>query len=585
MPAWILNLLSLLQLCPFSLQDLSASDIEFWNIIARNNIDRKLRENPHLLEVKRPKNIILFIGDGMGIATVTSARINKNQEAGNKYLNEPLYFEKFTTAGLVKTSSFSNHVTDSAASATALYTGRKIDNTFLNLKPQSNVMCTDQENLKIKDGIVEGALRKGVDVGFVTTTRITHATPGALYAKGIHRNIEYDGEAIERGVPNCTDIAKQLLSYPANEFKVLMGGGRRNLRDKSRGGLRKDGRSIDIEWSNLGGNRKVLTSTAGLRAHEANGEKLLGLFAESHFPFFLEEKLKNETRVPRLSEMTVKAIQQLQGGEHGFFLMVEGGNIDTAEHNNQMHLAFGELYEFEEAIKKAREMTNRSETLIIVTADHGHAVTLPGYLPANKTILSSQVVTSEDFDKKSTEGKEKTKAKTTFYEVPGIFFATGPGFRGGFEVESMNLDEEKRAHPLYRLPTAIPMQYGVHGGEDVGIWADGPFAQLFTSTLENTEVAYIIKFLLCTSTTDYTFCDIPKLSETPQPSVFVKNIVETVGEENLVTLGICLLGVAILSLMTTVTLSVMLILQRRRCNSLLHIPGCTSETTLVKTSI
>ncbi|KIH61556.1 hypothetical protein ANCDUO_08171 [Ancylostoma duodenale] len=100
-------------------------DIEFWNRIAREHVDRKLRANPHLLTVKKPKNVILFIGDGMGISTVTSARINKNQKAGNPYLNEPLFFERFATAGMVKTSSFSHHVTDSAAGAMALLTGRK----------------------------------------------------------------------------------------------------------------------------------------------------------------------------------------------------------------------------------------------------------------------------------------------------------------------------------------------------------------------------------------------------------------------------------------------------------------------------
>ncbi|KHJ79338.1 hypothetical protein OESDEN_21017 [Oesophagostomum dentatum] len=99
-------------------------------------------------------------------------------------------------------------------------TAPPVDSKTLGLKPKSGVICTDAENLTITDGIVEGALQNDLAVGLVTTTRVTHATPGALYAKGIHRDIENDVEAKKFGVPNCTDIARQLLSYPASEFKV-----------------------------------------------------------------------------------------------------------------------------------------------------------------------------------------------------------------------------------------------------------------------------------------------------------------------------------------------------------------------------
>ncbi|KAK6751470.1 hypothetical protein RB195_003083 [Necator americanus] len=100
-------------------------DVRFWNLLGKENISRKLKWNPHLLKAKRPKNVILFIGDGMGLSIVTPARINKNQKARNPYLNKPLFFETFRAAGLVKTSSFTHHVTDSAAGAVALVGGVK----------------------------------------------------------------------------------------------------------------------------------------------------------------------------------------------------------------------------------------------------------------------------------------------------------------------------------------------------------------------------------------------------------------------------------------------------------------------------
>ncbi|KIH66057.1 hypothetical protein ANCDUO_03616, partial [Ancylostoma duodenale] len=104
---------------------------------------------------------------------------------------------------------------------------------------------------------------------------------------------------------------------------VLMGGGDEYLLNKSRGGKRKDGRNIDIEWSKLGGRRRVLMDENDLQAVTASDEKLLGIFAPSQFPMYLEEQEDDYKTVPRLVEMTTKAIEQLQHGEKGFFLMVE----------------------------------------------------------------------------------------------------------------------------------------------------------------------------------------------------------------------------------------------------------------------
>ncbi|VDM85089.1 unnamed protein product [Strongylus vulgaris] len=103
-----------------------------------------------------------------------------------------------------------------------------------------------------------------------------------------------------------------------------MGGGRSYLVNETRGGERTDGKNIDLEWSKLGGARRVLTDTLSLQELEASDDKLLGIFAPSHFPMYLQEQLEGKKTVPRLSEMTVKAIEQLQQSEEGFFLMVEG---------------------------------------------------------------------------------------------------------------------------------------------------------------------------------------------------------------------------------------------------------------------
>ncbi|KAK5986636.1 Alkaline phosphatase, partial [Trichostrongylus colubriformis] len=246
------------------------------------------------------------------------------------------------------TSSFDHHVTDSAAGGTALFTGRKVRTKTLGTLPSAKEYCPNSTSTDIVDGIAEGVLQKDMSMGFVTTTRITHATPGALYAKGVEREAEYDKAKVR-----CSrDIAKQLLSYPASEFKVLMGGGSSYLMDKSRNGSRGDGMNVDLEWLRLNGNRRILRTPFDLdQVDVASDEKLLGIFSESHFPYYLNESLENKRTVPRLREMTEKAIEALQQNDEGFFLMVEGGLIDMAEHDNWMHLAFSEVYEFEEAIR------------------------------------------------------------------------------------------------------------------------------------------------------------------------------------------------------------------------------------------
>ncbi|KAK5976364.1 Alkaline phosphatase, partial [Trichostrongylus colubriformis] len=209
---------------------------------------------------------------------VTSYRIAKNQRAHNDYVQAPLFFETFPYTGLVKTYSYSNHVTDSAASAVAMYTGRKVDNGYLGMRAGVLKKCTTEPDDLIEDGIGDRAVDKGIAVGVVTNTRITHGTPAALYAKGVQRKLEYDVRNKTTSEVLCSnDIALQILNRPAIEFQVLMGGGRAYLMDATRSGKRSDGRNIDVEWENSGGKRKVLRSRRELEQYEASeNEKVLG---------------------------------------------------------------------------------------------------------------------------------------------------------------------------------------------------------------------------------------------------------------------------------------------------------------------
>uniref|UniRef100_A0A1I7XAG8 alkaline phosphatase n=1 Tax=Heterorhabditis bacteriophora TaxID=37862 RepID=A0A1I7XAG8_HETBA len=382
--------------------------------------------------------------------------------------------------------------------------------------PKTGEQCPRSGATDINDGVAEQALKKGLSVGFVTTTRITHATPGAMYAKGIVRWFEHDGN-IPNGTDCAKDIASQLVQYPASEFKVMMGGGRNYLLDRSLGGNRTDGRNIEKEWAAIAGKRTVLTDVAQLDRFEAeNNEKVLG------------------------------------------------GMIDQAEHENQMHLAFEELLEFDEAIKKARQLTDDSETLIIVTADHSHAMSLPGYLQVNQKSSFSW-------------GQQDN------LPIPGIYFTSGPGYGG---EKRRNYTKEEATHPHFAQPAGIPMVKGVHGGDDVGIWSEGPFAWLFTGTIENTEVAYYIKFLLCLDRNEKNMCDLQNEREnlyeksskrTSDQEGVINDIIDHIGSRNLLIISLILSFVVCILTITTLFLALILCMLNKR-----NLYSPDSETTLVK---
>ncbi|GMT25212.1 hypothetical protein PFISCL1PPCAC_16509 [Pristionchus fissidentatus] len=469
---------------------LRQESIEYWNSVGRDCLNSKLKSDFGKVLAEQqtpPKNVILFIGDGMGIATITAARIARNQGRGSADTNIPFFFETFPFSGLSKTASFDTHTTDSAASAVALMTGHKVEQNTLGRIPGNGNKCENGEKAKIRDGIADLALEKGLEVGFATTSSITDATPGALYAKDVHRRMEFDSAPGMNGT-SCEDVASQILNHPADKFRVMMGGGHAQFLSEVVGGNRTDNRSIEEEWTQItpalkSHSRVLLASNEEFVRHEPKeGEQLLGIFSPLHFPYRVDENLANRSSVPRLSEMAVKAVQMMnkQSNNKGYFLMIEGANIDKAQHKNKFHLAAEELNEFDRAIKQVSEMVG-DDTLIIVTADHAHALTIPGYLNKTESIFER-------------DGN-----------VTSIFFATGPGFGDGNKT---NYTKEEAKDPHFSQPSSIYFKDARHGGEDVGIWAKGPFAWLFTGTIENTQIAYNIKYLLCLDDKEDSICDL-----------------------------------------------------------------------------
>ncbi|MEN6519524.1 MAG: alkaline phosphatase [Armatimonadota bacterium] len=275
-----------------------------------------------------PKNIILFIGDGMGLATVAGARISSQGPGGR------LAMDSMPVSGFATTYSANALITDSAAAGTALATGTKTNNGMIGVAP-------DGKRLK---SILEAAMGLKKSTGLVTTTTISHATPASFAA---HVNSRGDE----------TEIACQLLE---NHVDVLMGGGMQFFAAKDQpGSKRTDDRCLLTEANAAG--YALATNSEGLSA--VKSRKILGLFANGY--------LSTKEPEPPLSALAAKAIESLSKDKDGFFLMVEGGQIDSFAHANDFENAVRQVIEFDRAVAAGLDYARKhSDTLVIVTADH-----------------------------------------------------------------------------------------------------------------------------------------------------------------------------------------------------------------------
>lgn len=280
-------------------------------------------------------NIILFIGDGMGNAHRLAARWTNVGETGM------LSMDDMATHGWAQTGSADDPVTDSAAAATAMSTGVKSNNGVIGMDANLNIVFT----------ILEEAKSRGKMVGLVTTTQVTHATPAAFAAHIRNRNL-------------MTDIAEQMLD---TEVDVILGGGEDEFLPNTEigcfpeAGERIDGRNLINEATALG--YTYVCEPADFSAVDpASTFRLLGLFADEGMP---------RPFLPSLAEMTQKAIDILSKSSKGFFLMVEGGQIDWASHSNDADNAISDTIELDKAVKVAKDhVLVDSDTLVIITADH-----------------------------------------------------------------------------------------------------------------------------------------------------------------------------------------------------------------------
>lgn len=467
---------------------------ETWSRDGWNAIEKAKKEK---IRKGKAKNVILFIGDGMGITTLTASRILEGQLRGESGEENRLSFEEFPFSALSKTYSANQQTSDSAPTMSAIISGIKTDEGVLSVN--QNVVHGDYQTVKGNETttLLEMAEMKGLSTGIVTTARLTHATPGACYAHTCDRDWESDADISTRSKDAFTakfpDIARQLIEFPYGDgLEVAMGGGRPKFLPKDeidpeysdKKGERLDGRDLTKEWVSKYKDSNYIFDKKGFDAIDAKKTKhLLGLFERSHLQYEYDRP-KDKGGEPSLSEMTSKSIDILSNNKKGFFLMVEGGRIDHAHHDGNAFRALTETIELSNAVRTALSKVNLDETLIIVTADHSHTFNMGGYPIRGNNILG---LTQEVDGKGMLEEKPRTDKNGKPYTT--LNYANGKGARGG---ERPKLTQSEVTNPDYKQEAIVPLSDETHGGEDVAIYATGVNAYLIRGSMEENWTFFVM---------------------------------------------------------------------------------------------
>ena len=434
------------------------------------------------------KNVIFFLGDGMGPVTKTAARIYKYGEAGSLGMDTMPYTAR------VKTFSLDAQTTDSAPSMAAYMTGVKQRNEVLSMSGETLAKAPSRDTITgvanavtncpaTGNGIAvttltEYAIAQGRATGAVTTTRLTHATPAATYAHSCHRDAEYD--IARQTVPGGAGFNPKLGAG----LDVMMGGISYYWRPYEKTTTprgRPDGRDLVAELQAKG--YTFASDLASLNAAPSTaGTKLLALFdfalAQGHMSYNVD---RDPAKEPSLAEMTSKAIDILSKNPKGYFLMVEGGRIDHALHGTNAKRALEDTVAFDDAIKLALGKVDLSNTLIVVTADHDHTMAFNGFGKRGSPILGNNV--------NYQTGKPSLDADGVPY--PTLVFGNGPNRKD----TRVMVDTATVEGLDYQQESVIRTGNGneTHGGGDVQLYTAGAAAKLFKGTIDNTKVFSLVK--------------------------------------------------------------------------------------------
>jgi len=463
----------------------------------------------------KAKNVIFFVGDGMGVSTVTATRVFSVGVAGQ------LVVDQFPYTALSRTYSQDSITPDSAPTMSAMMTGVNTNQSVIGFGENT------EPNDFNKDGdgnatwtLLELAKKEGMKVGVISTAQITHATPAATYA---HINQRNDENSIAlQALPTAATYNKRLK----DGVDILMGGGRRfflpstQKDEEGESGARTDGRDLRSEYQGAG--YTYVWNKSGFDGLTTSSLPVLGLFERGHMEYEYDRPT-DLGKEPSIADMTVKAIELLEKstrrGKDGYFLMVEAGRIDHAHHAGNAFRAMTDTEIFDQAIGAAAKMVDLDETLIIVSADHSHVFNIAGYpmrplneLPYPVKGFSAPYANAAahghgildvvfDLDQVAGTVLESTDTKNVPYTALG--YLNGPGVRGAAGRLDPRTDPFPGLngavpngpwHPAYLQEAVVPTPGAeTHSGEDVAIYAVGPGAELVRGTVKNTHIFKTMK--------------------------------------------------------------------------------------------
>lgn len=406
---------------------------------------------------RKIKNVIFLIGDGMGVS-YTSAYRYLQDDPGTKFVERTELDKYLVGQQMTYPEDPEQNVTDSASAATAMSAG---------IKTYNNAIAVDNDGSEVKT-VLEAAKEQGKATGLVATSEITHATPASF---GSHDESRQNMNAI------ADDYYDELINGK-HKVDVLLGGGTDLL-------VRKD-RNIAEEFKKDG--YSYVTNRKELLADK--NEQVLGLFAERGMP-----KMIDRTEdTPSLKDMTASAIERLNKDKDGFFLMVEGSQVDWAGHDNDIVSAMSEMEDFEKAFKAAIEFAKKDKhTLVVATADHstgGYSIGSDG----NYNWFSEPIKAAKRTpDFMAQEIANGASVEETLKEYIDLDLKEG-------EIQSVKkaaetkkaADIDNAIEEIFNQRSHTGWTTGGHTGEDVPVYAFGPASDRFAGQIENTDQAKLI---------------------------------------------------------------------------------------------
>jgi alkaline phosphatase len=455
---------------------------------------------------QRAKNVIFFVGDGMGVSTTTAARVYSVGVDGQ------LVLDQFPYTALSKTYSADTLTPDSAPTMSAMVSGVNTNNGVIGFdaKTEFDDFHGNGDGAKTLN-FFEQAKQAGKSVGVVSTARVTHATPAACYAH-IHNRDDENAIALQ-SLPGDATYNAQL----AGGLDLIAGGGRRFYvpigvpDEEGSNGARPDGRDLRVEYQ-AAGYSYVWNENDWTTLGQAD-LPVLALFENSHMEWE-HDRPSDFGGEPSLADMTAKSIQLLSGNPDGFFLHVESGRIDHAHHAGNAYRAITDTEELDEAIAAALALVDLNETLIVVSADHSHVFNIAGYplrpaseleyqvfnAPADYLAAPNSGLLNVVFDVDSS-GNVVAAGDSNGVPYTVLVYGNGPGYRAGPRVDP-RLDTTPGLggvipagpqDPAYLQEAAVPLGSETHSGEDVAIYAIGAGSTLFRGTVKNGYIASAVR--------------------------------------------------------------------------------------------